>query len=99
LWFAAARPSLASVGRGVAGTPGALDDDGVLAALAAGELVADGRPAARVPGGLDQQPADVAVARLGARVVQRVNPLSSKLLFRDAERLSEGLRRQALVIP
>ena len=47
----------------------ALDDHGVLAALAAGELVADLRPSPRVPGRLDEQAADVAVADLGDRAL------------------------------
>src|SRR5713226_7369056 len=47
--------------------PGALDHDRVLAAVAAGERVADSWPPPRVPGRLDQQPADVAVADLGDR--------------------------------
>src|SRR5262245_8241564 len=49
--------------------PGALDHDGVLAALAAGQLVADLRAAAGVPGRLDQQPAHMAVADLGDRTL------------------------------
>jgi hypothetical protein len=67
LWFAAAGHSLPALVEALLAAPGALDDDGVLAALAAGELVADRRPAARVPGRLDQQSADVAVADLGDR--------------------------------
>ena len=49
--------------------PGPFDRGGVLAALAARELVADLRPAARVPGGLDQKPAHVGVADLGDRAL------------------------------
>src|SRR5205823_5967507 len=49
--------------------PGALNDDRVLTALAAGELVADLRPPPRMPGRLDQQATDVAVADLGDRAL------------------------------
>jgi hypothetical protein len=45
--------------------PGALDHERVLVALAACELVGDGGPPAGVPGRLDEQAADVAVADLG----------------------------------
>src|SRR6266516_6911606 len=67
LRFAAAGHPLPALVEALLAAPGALNDDGVLAALAAGELVADRRPAARVPGRLDQQPADMAVADLGDR--------------------------------
>jgi hypothetical protein len=43
-------------------TPGALDHGGLLAALAASELVADLRPSARVPGSFDQEPAHMRIA-------------------------------------
>ena len=55
LRFAAAGHPLPALVEALLAAPGALNDDGVLAALAAGELVADRRPAARVPGRLDQQ--------------------------------------------
>src|SRR5712691_1541261 len=51
LRFAAAGHPLPALVEALLAAPGALDDDGVLAALAAGELVADRRSAARVPGG------------------------------------------------
>jgi len=47
--------------------PRALDDERVLAALAARELVADFRPSSCVPGGLDEQATHVAVAELRDR--------------------------------
>jgi transposase len=53
---------------------GALDRNGILAALATGELIADGRPPARVPGGLDEQPAHVRVADLGDRALSALLP-------------------------
>src|SRR5207247_5923197 len=46
--------------------PGALEHDRLLAAVAAGALVADLRPPACVPGGFDQPSAAVATADLGA---------------------------------
>src|SRR5215211_3902119 len=49
--------------------PGALKDGGLLAALAAGELVADRRPAAGVPGGLNEQAAHVGITDLGDRAL------------------------------
>jgi hypothetical protein len=49
--------------------PGALDHERILAALAAGELVADLRPAAGVPGRFDEQAAHVAVADLRDRAL------------------------------
>ena len=52
--------------------PGALEHGRVLAAAAAGELVADLRPPAGVPGRLDQQPADVAVADFRDRALAAV---------------------------
>src|SRR5207249_4498005 len=61
LWLAAAGHALPALVEPLLAAPGAFDHDGVLAALAAGELVADLRPPARVPGRLDQQPAHVAV--------------------------------------
>ena len=42
---------------------------GVLAALAGGQLLADAGALALVPGGLDEQPADVAVAGLSDRAL------------------------------
>ena len=51
--FAAAGHPLPALVEALLAAPGALDHDGVLAALAAGELVADRRPAACVPGRLD----------------------------------------------
>jgi len=61
---AAGHPLPASV-EALLAPPGALDDGGVLAALAAGEFVADRRTSARVPGRLDQQSAHVRVADFG----------------------------------
>src|SRR6478736_1706123 len=69
LWFAAAGHPLPALVEPLLAAPGALDHGRVLAALAAGELVADGRAAARVPGRLDQQAPDVAVADLGDRAL------------------------------
>src|SRR6266498_1971779 len=65
---AAGHPLPASV-EALLAAPGAFDVGRVLAALAAGELVADRRPPAGVPGRLDQQPADVRVADLGDRAL------------------------------
>src|SRR5439155_26606706 len=65
--LAAAGHPLPALVEALLAAPGALDHDRVLAALAAGELVADLRPAARVPGGLDQQPAQMCVADLRDR--------------------------------
>src|SRR5439155_2406538 len=73
LWLAAAGHPLPTLVEALLAAPGALDDDRVLAALAAGELVADLRPTPCVPGRLDEQPTDVAVADLGDR------PLSALL--------------------
>src|SRR6266516_1702943 len=67
LRFAAAGHPLPALVEALLAAPGALDHGRVLAALAAGELVADGRPPAGVPGRFDQQPAGVAVADLGDR--------------------------------
>ena len=61
VWLAARRHPLPALEEPLLAAPGAFDDERVSAALAAGELVADLRPAACVPGRLDQQPADVAV--------------------------------------
>src|SRR5712692_10504057 len=72
LRLAAAGHPLPTLVEALLAAPGALDHRGVLAALAAGELVADRRAAARVPGGLDQQAADVAVADLGDRALSAV---------------------------
>src|SRR5439155_5455610 len=52
VWLAAAGHPLPTLVEALLAAPSALDHDRVLAALAAGELVADLRPAARVPGGL-----------------------------------------------
>src|SRR5947209_14543153 len=67
--FATAGHPLPALVEALLAAPGALDHDGVLAALAAGELVADLRPPARVPGRLDQQPTHMAVADLGDRAL------------------------------
>src|SRR6266498_2133748 len=58
LRLAAAGHPLPALEEPLLAAPGSLDHDRVLAALAAGELVAELRPPARVPGGLDQQAAD-----------------------------------------
>jgi hypothetical protein len=63
------RPSAASAGKPLLAAPGALDDGGVPAALAAGELIADLRPPAGAPGGLDQQATHVRVADLRDRAL------------------------------
>ena len=52
--------------------PGALDDHSLLAALTAGELVADLGTAARVPSRLNEQATHVAVADLGDRTLLAV---------------------------
>src|SRR5439155_10266678 len=62
LRLAAAGHPLPALVEALLAAPGAFDHGGVLAALAAREVVADLRPAAGVPGRLDQQPPDVAVA-------------------------------------
>lgn len=49
--------------------PRALDDERVLAALATLKLVADARPAARVPGRLDEQASHMGIADLGDRAL------------------------------
>src|SRR5438094_4134557 len=67
VWFAAAGHSLPALVEALLATPGAFDHERVLAALAAGELVADLRVSPCVPGRLDQQPPDVTVADLGDR--------------------------------
>ena len=54
--------------------PGALDHYRVLVAVAAGELAANLRAAGRVQARFDLQPADVAVADLGDRVLAPVTP-------------------------
>src|SRR2546426_863054 len=54
--------------------PGALDDDSTLTALAAGELVADLWPAARMPGGFDQKAAHMSVADFGDRSLPAALP-------------------------
>ena len=69
LRFAAAGHPLPALVEALLAAPGAFDHEGVLAALAAGELVADPRVPARVPGRLDQQSAHVAVADLGYRAL------------------------------
>ena len=56
------------------GAPGVLDGGGVLAGLAAPEFVADGRAAAAVPGGFDQESAGVRGAGL---VIEPCRRLSS----------------------
>src|SRR5262249_56047053 len=61
--------SLPALVESLLAAPGAFDHGGVLAALATRELVANGRPAARVPGRLDQQPAHMCVADLGDRAL------------------------------
>src|SRR5437764_1975104 len=58
---AAGHPPPATV-EALLGAPRALEDLGVLAALAARELIAAARRAPRVPGRFDEQPADVAGA-------------------------------------
>jgi len=67
LRFAAAGHPLPALVEALLAAPGALDHDGVLAALAARELIADVGAAACVPGRLDQQPTYVRVADLGDR--------------------------------
>src|SRR5262245_34428390 len=67
LWLAASGHPLPALVQSLLTAPGAFDHRGVLAASAASELVAGSRAAACVPGGLDQQPPDVAVADLGDR--------------------------------
>src|SRR5256886_13879079 len=69
LGFAAAGHPLPALVEPLLAAPAALNHDGVLAALAAREFVADLRPTPCVPGRLDQQPADVAVADLGDRAL------------------------------
>src|SRR5881409_1614596 len=69
LGFAAAGHPLPALVEPLLAAPGAFGHDRVLAALAAREFVADLRPAPCVPGRLDQQPADVAVADLGDRAL------------------------------
>jgi len=64
VWLAARRHPLPALEEPLLAAPGAFDDERVSAALAAGELVADLRPSTRVPGGLDEQTAHVAVADL-----------------------------------
>lgn len=81
-WFAAAGHPLPALVEALLTAPGALDDDGVLAALAASEFVADGRPAARVLGRLDQQPAACAFPTLVIEPCRRCSP----------EERSEGTR-------
>ena len=68
------RPSEPAAVQPLLAAPSALDDEGVLAALAAGELVADLRPPARVPGGLDQQPADMALPTFVIEPCRRCSP-------------------------
>jgi hypothetical protein len=65
LWLAAAGHPLPALVEPLLAAPGAFDHGGVLAALATGELVADGRPSACVPGCFDEGPAYVRVADLG----------------------------------
>jgi hypothetical protein len=60
---AAGHPPEAAV-QALLAAPGTLDHGGVLTALAVGELVADPRAAALMPGRLDQQQAHVGVAGL-----------------------------------
>src|SRR4029450_6638672 len=72
VWFAAAGHPLPALGQPLLAAPRALDHGRVLSALAARELVADLRPAARVPGRLDEQPAGVAGADLGGRALARL---------------------------
>ena len=67
LWFAAAGHPLPALVEALLAAPGAFDHGRVVAALATGELVADLRVSPCVPGRLDQQPPDVAVADLGDR--------------------------------
>jgi hypothetical protein len=67
--LAARRHSLPALAEALLAAPGALDDERVLAALAAGELVADFGPSACVPGCFDEQATDVAVADLGDRAL------------------------------
>src|SRR5207245_10890874 len=62
LRLAAAGHPLPALVEALLAAPGAFDHDGVLATLAAGEVVADLRPPTCMPGRLDQQPTDVAVA-------------------------------------
>jgi hypothetical protein len=69
LRFAAAGHPLPALVEALLAAPGALNDDRVLSALAAGELVADLRSAACAPGRLDEETADVAVADLGDRAL------------------------------
>src|SRR5947199_9912467 len=61
LRFAAAGHSVPTGVEALLAAPGALDHGRVLAALAPGELVADGWLPPRVPGRLDQQPTHVRV--------------------------------------
>src|SRR5207245_2879826 len=61
--------------------PGALDHDRVLAALAAGELVAGCRSAACVPGRFDQQPTYVAVTDFRDRALSAL--LAARMLGGD----------------
>ncbi len=69
LRFAAAGHPLPAGVEALLAAPCALDHKGVLAALAAREVIADARAAACVPGRLDQQPTHVRVADLGDRAL------------------------------
>ena len=69
VWLAAGGHPLPALVEPLLAAPGAFDYRCVLAAVAARELLADGRPPARVPGGLDQEAADVAVSDLGDRAL------------------------------
>src|SRR5712692_1601328 len=90
LWFAAAGHPLPALVEALLAAPGPLDVGRGLAALASGELVADRRPAAGVPGRFDQQPAHVRVADL------RDRPLSS-LLAGGVLRWDEADKRHELL--
>src|SRR4029077_14348508 len=81
LRFAASGHPLPALVEALLAAPGELDRCRVLAALAAGELAADGRAATRVPGRLDEQATDVAVADLGDRSLSA--PLAGAVLGRD----------------
>src|SRR5215216_1053208 len=67
-WLAALRAQVRPAGvQTTLRAPGDLDDAGILAGVAGGELVADARPATIVVSGLDQQPPRVRRPGLGDR--------------------------------